>query len=294
MIRSMTGYGSASLELVEGSVRAELRSVNSRHLRLSFQLPAPALAWEPDLRSLIGSKLKRGHADVWLGAEAHRGNSEKWELDPERVQGWLDAFEELRVRYGIEGRADLGLLVAAGGMLREASAPGLEWLEYEHVESVMSRALERLVEMREGEGARLDRDIRARLAAIRVRIERTRALAPERLLRERDRLRAAVKELAEGLELGEERVAREVALVADRWDIGEEMVRATAHLDAFEDYLEKPSGEAVGKRLSFLVQELQRELNTMGAKANDAEISRSVVEMKNEVESLKEQVENVE
>ena len=116
----------------------------------------------------------------------------------------------------------------------------------------------------------------------------------ERYEAERDRLREAVRELAAGPTVDEDRLAREIALIADRWDLGEEMVRIIAHLDAFEEYLAATPGEPVGKRLAFLVQELQREINTLGAKANDTGISRHVVEMKNQLEKLREQVENVE
>jgi TRAP-type C4-dicarboxylate transport system permease small subunit len=129
---------------------------------------------------------------------------------------------------------------------------------------------------------------------LRSAVEEVARRAPERLARERERLRAAVAELVEGSALDEDRLAREIALIADRWDIGEELVRTRSHLEAFEEYLEAPPDEAVGKRLAFLVQELQREVNTMGAKANDTAITRHVVEMKNEVERLREQVENVE
>ena len=107
-------------------------------------------------------------------------------------------------------------------------------------------------------------------------------------------LRAAVRELTDGTTLDEDRLSREIALIADRWDLGEELVRIVAHLDAFEEYLSATAVEPVGKRLSFLVQELQREINTLGAKANDTGISRHVVEMKNQLEKLREQVENVE
>ena len=294
MIRSMTGYGTAELETGRGTVGAEVRSVNSRHLNVSFRLPDVAQAWEPELRSRVSARVSRGHVQVSITARQTEDAGPSWELDEDRVQGWLDAFETLRTRFSVPGAVDLNLLVRAGGVLRERSAPAADWVERESVEAALERAVRALVDMREREGARLEEDLRRQLGAIRERVEAVEERAPERLDRERARLRAAVDELTNGLELEPGRVEREIALLADKWDLGEETVRARAHLDAFEEYLEGSADEPVGKRLSFLLQELHREINTMGAKANDAEISRQVVEAKNALEKLREQVENVE
>jgi uncharacterized protein (TIGR00255 family) len=148
--------------------------------------------------------------------------------------------------------------------------------------------------MREAEGQRLRDDMEGRLASLEQQLTRVIARAPERLVRERDRLRAAIRELTEQAELDEDRLAREVAYMAERWDLNEEIVRFRSHLDAFREGLAQDGAEAVGKRLSFLVQEMHREVNTMAAKANDAEITRATVIMKEEIERLREQIENVE
>jgi uncharacterized protein (TIGR00255 family) len=293
MIRSMTGYGSAERELPDGSLAVEIRSVNSRHLKLSIRLPAGGEPWEPGLRELAAGRLGRGHVDVRVEASSMHGEG-AWELDEDRVEAYLEALDTLRDKYKLPGHADLSVLAALGELLRPRRREGLEWLAEAEVRDAAEEALAGLVEMREREGARLAEDLRARLAAIREGAGRIRELAPERLERERDRLRAAVEELADGVGLDDDRLAREIAVLAEKWDIGEEVVRTVSHLDAFEEYLEAPAGEPVGKRLAFLVQELHREINTMGAKANDTRITRHVVEMKNEVERLREQVENVE
>lgn len=291
----MTGFGSASEEIAGRRVSAELRAVNARHLKLSFRLPEGAEAWEPELRERISSRLSRGHVELRLEVRgAAGGGPPVWEVDEARAAAFVDAVEGLGRRLGLEGGVDLPLLVRWGGVLRERAAALVEGLEPERVAGVLERALEELVEMREREGARLAEDLRGRLTALRQGTAEVTGLAPDRLARERERLRAAVAELVEGSALDEDRLAREIALLADKWDIGEEIVRTRSHLDAFEEYLEAPAAEPVGKRLAFLVQELQREINTMGAKANDPGITRRVVEMKNEVERLREQVENVE
>lgn len=294
MIRSMTGYGASEVERAEGAVSVEARSVNSRHLKVHLRVPSGAEAWEPDLRARVAARVRRGNVHVQVETRVAEREGPSWELDEERVRGWLEAFEELRQEFALPGAVDLGLLVRAGGILRERDIASAEWLEEGHVREGLDRALEALVEMREREGARLEEDLRGQVSGIRARVAEVEALAPDRLRRERDRLRAAVKELTEGVELAPERLEREIALLAERWDIGEELVRARSHLDAFEEYLDASPEEPVGKRLAFLVQELHREINTMGAKANDARISRHVVEMKDGLEKLREQVENVE
>ena len=290
----MTGFGSATVDTGDASVHVEVRSVNARHLNLRFSLPPGGEAWEPELRDRAGRRLERGQVGVSVEVETVGEAGAALELDEERVEATLSAFRKLRDEYALPGRVDLPLLVRSGGLLRERRTSVADVVEVEDVAATLGRALEELVEMREREGERLAEDLRERVASIRRGLERVEELAPLRLERERERLREAAAELAGEVEADDGAVAREIALLADKWDVGEETVRARSHLEAFEELLEAPSGEPVGKRLKFLVQELHREINTTGAKANDAEISRQVVEMKNDLETVREQVENVE
>lgn len=296
MIRSMTGYGSATAELDGGTVAVEVRSVNSRHLRVNVGLPSGFDEQEASLRGLVSRSVERGSVDVRVMLEETGERQPSLSLNHERVEAYLEAFETLRTTYALPGSVDLPLLVACGGLLEERRPDPAEWVDPEAIEEVADHALDQMLAMRRGEGERLEADLRTHLEAIGNGIGVVEKRAPERLERERERLLAAVREVVDGADLedGDDRIAREVALTADRWDIGEEMVRARAHLEAFDELLEAPDAEAVGKRLKFLLQELQREINTMGAKANDAAISREVVEMKNELEVLREQIQNVE
>ena len=148
--------------------------------------------------------------------------------------------------------------------------------------------------MREAEGERLERDLRGRLAAMAALLDRVAERAPVRLLAERDRLRAQVAELSGQVDVDEDRLAREIAYLAERWDINEEIVRFRSHLELFDEALRGDASEPVGKRLGFLVQEMHREANTIGSKANDAEIAQAAVGLKEEIERVREQVENVE
>lgn len=298
MIRSMTGYGTASAEHGEWSLEVELRSVNGRHLNVRCRLPTGAESLEANLKDRISRRLSRG--TVTVAVDLHgRAPGSGLRLDEERVDALLDAFRTLREDYSLPGQVDLPLLVRAGDLLTEGERPEEgggpeEGVTEELLSEPVEEALAQLVEMRETEGRRLAADLRSHLDAIEEGLARVEERAPGRLERERERLLEAVAELTEDVDVDDDRVAREIAVLADKWDLGEEISRARAHLESFRELLEAPGPEPVGRRLSFLAQELHRELNTTGAKANDAEISRIAVEMKNELEGIREQVENVE
>jgi uncharacterized protein (TIGR00255 family) len=296
----MTGFGAASGPTTAGVLSVELRSVNSRHLKLHFRLPPGTDRWEESLRQIVGSELKRGHVEVTLrlepGDEAGRGEGavSAFRLDEPRLQAYLAALRTLKDSYGLEGEIDLAMVGRCDRLLREEAADLLELVPVGQVEECAREAIAQLLAMRRREGERLAADLVSRLGAIDGYLAEVEERAPARLVTERDRLRRSVADLADGGEIEADRLAREIAILADRWDISEELVRARSHLEAFDELMAGPEDEPVGKRLGFLSQELLRELNTVGAKANDAEISRSVVEAKNELESMREQIENVE
>ena len=293
MIRSMTGYGGATVTAEEGVITVEARAVNSRGLKVVVKAPPGAEGWEADLRALAESRARRGRLDLYVRLQA-ASRAEGRALDEARVREVLDACIRLGEEFGVPGEPDVASLLRVGGLFSREAAEEAEFRpDAGALKRAAGEALDLLVEMRDREGARLEADLRERVAGIRRAIDEAEELAPRRLRRERERLQNAVEELA-GKGLDEERLLREIALIADRWDVGEEIVRARSHLEAFEEFLAAPSEEPVGRRLGFLVQELQREVNTLGAKANDARISRLVVEAKNEIERLREQVENVE
>lgn len=290
----MTGFGAAPLPAGPVEASLEIRTVNGRHLKLNLRLPAGLEAAEEPLRALIAASLRRGTVDVTLRTESRAGVETTIEIDEQRVEAVLAAWRTLAERYGVPGEIDLALLSRSDRLFVER-APGLdELVSVEALESAAEAAVAQVVEMREAEGERIARDFQDRLEAIAERLDVVERTAPERLERERIRLRDAVAELTENRSLDDDRIAREIALLADRWDLGEEIVRARSHLEAFAELLALPGDEPVGKRLGFLSQELLREVNTIGSKANDATIQHQAVEMKNEIETLREQIENVE
>jgi len=298
MIRSMTGFGAAERTVAAGRLSVELRLVNHRYFHVNTRLPAALSRWEPELREWLRRPFARGavsctvrlEADV-LGGAAPRGVR----VDEERVAAYLAALHAVGERFGVPGTPDLAMLTRYNDIfVRDEGEEPEAAVEGEELRAVVEEAARQAVAMREEEGARLAADLEERLKAIEVALAGIAELAPQRLIAERDRLRQAVAELAGQLSLDDARLAQEIALLAERWDVNEELVRFRSHIVLFRDLLSAGAEEPVGKRLSFVVQEMHREANTIGSKANDARIAHLVVGIKDEIERLREQVENVE
>jgi uncharacterized protein (TIGR00255 family) len=297
LIRSMTGYGEASRALEDGGVRVEIKTVNHRFLNTSLRLPAGLDRVEPEVQGWLRPFISRGHVQLVVSLEgsAQGRDGPLPELDLARARHYAGQLQRLRDELGLAGAPDIHAVARFGDVFRtpEAAARGPA-VEPAVLRELVEEAARALVSMRETEGLRLLDDMHERLRVLKEEAERVAALAPERLGRERERLRAAIRELTQQEDADEERIAREIAYMAERWDVNEELVRLRSHLDWFRETLAGDASEAVGKRLSFVLQEMHREVNTIGAKANDAEIARATVSMKEEIERLREQVENVE
>ncbi|MEJ2546725.1 MAG: YicC family protein [Gemmatimonadota bacterium] len=294
MIRSMTGFGSAPIESGDITGSLELRSVNSRHLKLNFRLPPGAELWEEPIRGAVGERIRRGHVDVTLRLSPSRESASRIEVDELRLASYLEALRRIQDAHALPGTPDLEMVSRLDSVLVERTPDLVGALDADTLTNAAHRAADELIEMRSREGDRLAEELNERLNALFRRLEEIEVLAPLRLESERARLQRAVAELAGGVDVDDDRLAREIAVLADRWDIREEIVRARAHIAAFRDLLQLPGEEPVGKRLGFLSQELLREVNTVGSKSNDAKISHHVVEAKNELETMREQIENIE
>jgi uncharacterized protein (TIGR00255 family) len=206
----------------------------------------------------------------------------------------MRALEALRDELNVSGAVDLSMLANYGELFRGPDRGAAVELDPELVIELTEAAARGVKALRESEGERLEVDLRARLEAIERELAAVEARAPERLIEQRDRLREAVRELTEQVEVDEDRLAREIAYLAERWDVNEEIVRFRSHVELFREALSADGSEPVGKRLGFLAQEMHREANTIGSKANDAELARATVALKEEIERIREQVENVE
>ena len=295
MIRRMTGFGEAERETAAGRLRAEIRTVNHRFFSSNLRMPSALERYEPQMREWLRLEIQRGHINASLRLETADGSSDepRLRLNEVRARQYHRILTELKTTLDLPGEVDLAMLARHNDLIEREDAETIE-IEEDVVRDVTVEAARAVVKMREVEGRRLHDDLEGRLDAIEQAMNRVRELAPARLAHERDRLRTSIAELAAGVGIDEDRLAREVAMIADRWDISEELVRLKAHIDLFQELLDADSAEPVGKRLSFVVQEMLRETNTIGSKANDAAIEHQVVGIKNEIERLREQADNVE
>ncbi|MGQ0703920.1 MAG: YicC/YloC family endoribonuclease [Gemmatimonadales bacterium] len=287
----MTGFGSAEGSVAGGMLRVEIRSVNHRFFSLSARLQPELAAGETELRDRLRQEFERGHFSVavrWVIAPAS-GNGLR--VNPERAREAAARLREVQTAAGIGGEVPLELVLSQPDVV--VSSNGAERaVEWAALEPIVAEAAAQCRAVRLTEGLVLAQELRDRLTAIAVEVERVRAQAPIRVLAERDRLRQAVAQLLESHRVDEQRLAQEVALLAERHDVTEELVRLGAHLEACRETLR--SEGAIGKRLGFLAQELGREMNTIGAKANDVVMQHAVIAMKGELERFREQLENLE
>lgn len=293
MIRSMTGFGEVQHETPAGILSVQVRTVNHRHFHAHFRLPAGAERWEGDLTQILREQISRGSVHYRLAFQASPAAGRTIQVDHGKIAAYLRALREIMDRHDISGELDVNLVTRFSDVF-QAPPDELEELPFAEVATATREAVAMAVEMREREGVALATDLVDSLGEISAALDSLEVRAPQRLVEERDRLRAAVAELSADTQMDEDRLSREVAFLAERWDINEELVRLRSHIEQFGDELESDGSQPSGKRLGFWVQEMHREANTIGSKANDAEIGRLTVDIKTAIEKLREQVENVE
>jgi len=290
MIRSMTGFGAAEGLVGQSRVSVELRTVNHRFFSPSIKLPSELSRWEPDVREALRRRIARGH--VTVSARVERTTASAGVVDEQRFAQYAAILRDLRDRHGLDGPIDVGTIlrlpdvVAAGGDDGAGTSAELT--------AIVDAAIESLTRSRGDEGKRLASYLLERLTIVEGALTRIAGRAPERVVAQRDRLRESVRVLTEGVAVDEQRLAQEIAILADRLDVQEELQRFASHIAAFRAAVEQSGGEPVGKRLGFLLQEMLREANTTGSKANDGVMLQDVVTIKEELERIREQVENLE
>ena len=292
----MTGFGAADGEVGGARVSVEIRSVNHRFFSPSIKLPGALARWEADVRDTMRRGVTRGH--VTLSARFEREEADGsaiLPIDESRFASYVTQLRGLQERYALAEALDIATILRlpdvfmAGAAREELTAEAAPQLV-----AIVERAVDALLAMRAAEGARLATYLDERLALIESALARVAVRAPGRVTEQRDRLRSAVLELTGGLVVDETRLAQEIALLADRLDVQEELSRFSAHIDAFRAALASAHPDGVGKRLGFLLQEMLREANTTGSKGNDAAIVADVLLVKEELERIREQVENLE
>lgn len=296
MIRSMTGFGRASFSVAPLAFAVELRTVNHRHLDVSVRLPKSLSAFEPDVRARLREGFARGKVECSVQARSGSASAGGVELDRAVAAGYARAAAELAEAHSLAPGLDAARLLGLPGVTRLAEAE----LPEEALGAALAEAVDEAAAaadaMRRAEGEALERDLRGRLeqvarlaGEIGARAEEVRESVKERLRKRAEQLRRET-----GL-LDEARLHQEVVLAADRLDVNEERVRLESHVEQFRGILDAAeAGAPVGRRLDFLLQEMGREANTLGSKGSDAPVAHRVVDLKTEIERLREQVQNVE
>jgi len=293
VIRSMTGYGRGDVRNAAGALSIEMRSVNNRYLDVQIKLPRSLNALEPRVRKDIQEGFSRGRVDVYITRSGADANPFRFTVDHERAEQYIGALKELKARFSLPGEVDLALLNALPDIIgKEEVTEDLEalWIS---LASGLRQAIGGLRSMREQEGASLARDITGRLDAIEALIETVRVRTPLTVDLARKRMTEALEKILKDPP-DPARLAQEIAILAERTDVTEEITRLGSHMGQFRAMVLGSGAEPVGRKLDFLIQEMGREVNTIASKALDAEISLQVVNLKAELEKIREQVQNIE
>jgi uncharacterized protein (TIGR00255 family) len=296
----MTGFGATDGLVGRARVSVEVRTVNHRFFNPSIKLPGAFARWEGDVRETLRRQITRGH--VTLSARTHRDVAAiGGTIDETRFAGYVQQLGALKARYGLGGEVDLATVLRLPDVIvSELDAANADGVQDNgdgggaQLIAIVDAAVAALSAMRAAEGARLAQFLGERVSLIEAAVGRIRERAPTRVIAARDRLREAVRVLTEGIAVDEQRIAQEIALLADRLDVAEELDRFASHIAAFRTTLRDGAADGIGKRLGFLVQEMLREANTTGSKANDAPMLQDVVAIKEELERIREQVDNLE
>ncbi len=293
MIASMTGFGRGEAERDGRVLTVEVRSVNHRFLELSLRLPRGLQPLENKLRSHLQGRMDRGKVNLTVSWKGAGENGGELSVDMELAGQYSRILQEIRESFGFRDPVTLGQLVALPDILKWTEPELSPEESWSLMIQAVDQAIDDLLDMRRVEGEALRDELITRVAAIRTALAAVESRAPERVKQAKERLRTRVGELLEGeAEVDNERLLVEAAFQAERMDCTEECVRLRSHVDQFETLIN--GDEPVGRKLNFLSQEMNREANTIGSKANDVEIAREVIGLKEEIEIVREQIQNIE
>lgn len=291
MISSMTGFGAADGTIGDARASVEIRTVNHRFFSPNLKLPAAFSRWEGEIREILRQKISRGH--VTLTARFDHAVGTGPVIDEVRLAQYAATLKELKKKHGLEGEVDLATILrlpdVVGAQSEEVDSGAGDALA-----AIVNKAVDNLILMRRTEGAQLAAFLVERVAAVESRLARIEQRAPIRLKEQHERIKRTVSELIGGAGADPQRIAQEIAILADKMDVAEELDRFRSHLAAFRETAQSRTAEPVGKRLGFILQEMLREANTIGSKASDAVIQEDVIATKEELERIREQVENLE
>ncbi len=292
MLKSMTGYGRSEKIAGGRHIVFEIKSVNHKFFEFSSRLPRGYLFLEDRLKTYVQSKISRGKADVFLQIETLAEADVQVLVNHSLAAAYVQALREIKEQYALQDDISLSLLARYPDLLSVHKAPEDEDAVWEAVRSAAEPAVESFLRMRESEGGRLKSDLLEKIAKLEALVGKVEELTPETVREYRERLQAKIQELLGENRFDEQRVLTEVAVFADKVAVDEETVRLRSHIKQFRELADAP--EPVGRKMDFLTQEMNREANTIGSKSVNSKIAYLVVDMKSEIEKIREQVQNIE
>jgi len=291
MISSMTGFGAAEGSVGNARASVEIRTVNHRFFSPNLKLPGAFARWEGEIRELLRQRIARGH--LTLTARIDRPVASGSVIDEGRLAQYAAVLKELQKKHSLGGEVDLATVLRLPDVVT-APSEEMDSAAGEALAAIVVKAADNLIAMRRAEGALLAAFLLERVAAVESRLARIETRAPIRLKEQHERVKRTVSELIGGAGGDPQRISQEIAILADKLDVAEELDRFRSHLAAFRETAQSKTADPVGKRLGFILQEMVREANTIGSKANDAQIQEDVIATKEELERIREQVENLE
>ncbi len=292
MALSMTGYGRGVCSKYDYSVTIDLKSVNHRYLEFYFKIPKAYSFLEDKLRREISAKISRGKVEVTLIIEKLSLEENRVELNKSLVASYLKGFQELKNEFAIDGELKLSTIISFPDIFKNTQPAEDQEKLVQIAGEALQQAIKALIETRKTEGVGLANDIRNKLQTLDEYRQSLFEYSPSVVLTYQEKLTKRIQELTGGVELDPGRLAMEVAIFADKSDINEELVRLESHLQQILHILKLD--EPIGRKLDFIIQELNREINTIGSKANDLKIAQIVINFKSELEKIREQIQNIE
>jgi uncharacterized protein (TIGR00255 family) len=288
----MTGYGHGETDYNGTKFSVELNSVNRKQSDIVINLPRDLISLEPQIRQTINENISRGRTNAVVSYQNGSSSPRTLALDVDLARSYHDAMRALQKELNAPGEITIGAILQAPGVMRTPEESFDSSVAWPPIERALRAALNQLIKMREREGKHLAKDLIHRLKAMRKQIKEIRSLHPEVVKKHRAALLERIQKAGLPIAPDDERLLKEISFFADRSDVSEELTRAESHLAEFAHHLRRH--EPVGRTLEFITQEIFRELNTLGAKANDAGISQRVVACKAELEKIREQIQNLE
>ena len=291
MIKSMTGFGKANIEKNSRKYQVEIKSVNHRYLDISVKIPRNLTYLEEVIKKEVAKKVKRGKVDVFVTFENNSIEGREIKINTALAKGYIKELKKLAEEENLLSDLQVNDIARYPDVLAIQDSQDDEEIKFEMIE-VIENATESLVNMRKVEGEKIAKDLKERLNVVQLKVNEVSKLSTGLIEEYVVKLEERIKQILKDQDIDKSRLAQEVVIYADKCSIEEEITRLNSHIAQFNNLLD--SNEAVGKKMDFIIQEMNRETNTIGSKANTLEITNSVIDMKTEIENLREQVQNIE